>query len=33
MADGRVLHSDDRGETFADTGVRIGPISAMAAPA
>jgi hypothetical protein len=32
IADGRVLHSGDRGETFADTGVRVGSISAMAAP-
>jgi photosystem II stability/assembly factor-like uncharacterized protein len=32
LADGRILHSGDRGETFTDTGVRVGPISAMAAP-
>jgi len=32
MADGRVLCSGDGGEHVEDTGVRLGPISAMAAP-
>jgi hypothetical protein len=32
MADGRILHSADRGDRLEDTGVRVGPISAMAAP-
>jgi hypothetical protein len=31
-SDGRVLRSADRGERFEDTGVRVGSISAMAAP-
>lgn len=31
MADGRILHSADHGETFADTGVQTGSILAMAA--
>jgi hypothetical protein len=31
-SDGRVLRSGDRGERFEDTGVRVGSISAMAAP-
>lgn len=31
MADGHILHSDDRGETWTDTGVHIDPILAMAA--
>jgi photosystem II stability/assembly factor-like uncharacterized protein len=31
MADGRILTSDDRGETWTDAGVRIGSILAMAA--
>jgi len=30
-ADGRVLHSDDHGARFTDTGVRLGPVLAMAA--
>jgi photosystem II stability/assembly factor-like uncharacterized protein len=30
-ADGRVLHTGDRGARFTDTGVRLGPILAMAA--
>ena len=30
MADGRILHSADRGETWLETGVRIGSILAMA---
>jgi hypothetical protein len=30
-ADGRVLRSGDRGERFEDTGLALGPISAMAA--
>lgn len=32
MADGRVLTSDDRGESWHDTGVHVGSITAMAAP-
>jgi hypothetical protein len=31
MTDGRVLHSDDRGESWSDTEVRIGSVLAMAA--
>ena len=31
MADGRILHSSDRGETWGETGVRIGSVLAMAA--
>ena len=31
MADGRILHSGDRGETWEETGVRIGSVLAMAA--
>jgi photosystem II stability/assembly factor-like uncharacterized protein len=31
MADGRVFHSPDRGQTWADTGVDAGPVIAMAA--
>ncbi len=31
MADGRVLHSTDHGANWADTGVHIGPVLAMAA--
>ena len=31
-SDGRVLRSGDRGERFADTGVRVASVSAMAAP-
>jgi hypothetical protein len=31
MADGRILHSGDRGETWEETGVRIGSNQAMAA--
>jgi hypothetical protein len=31
MADGRVLTSGDRGDSWDDTGVRVGPIVAMAA--
>ena len=30
MADGRILHSADRGETWVETGVRIGSVLAMA---
>ena len=30
-ADGRVLHSADRGETWDESGLRVGAISAMAA--
>ena len=30
MADGRILHSADRGETWVETGVRIGSVVAMA---
>lgn len=30
--DGRILRSGDHGERFEDTGVRAGPVSAMAAP-
>ena len=30
MADGRILHSGDRGETWEETGVRIGSVLAMA---
>jgi hypothetical protein len=30
VADGRILHSGDRGETWVETGVRIGPVVAMA---
>ena len=30
-ADGRVLRTDYRGARFTDTGVRLGPILAMAA--
>lgn len=31
MADGRVLHSTDHGEKWADTGIHTGPVLAMAA--
>jgi hypothetical protein len=31
MADGRVLHSGDRGETWEETGIRTGSALAMAA--
>ena len=31
MTDGRILHSSDRGETWEETGVRIGSVLAMAA--
>jgi hypothetical protein len=31
MADGHILHSGDRGETWEETGVRIGSVLAMAA--
>jgi photosystem II stability/assembly factor-like uncharacterized protein len=31
MADGRILHSGDRGESWADTGVEAGPVIALAA--
>jgi hypothetical protein len=31
LADGRILHSGDRGETWGETGVRIGSVLAMAA--
>ena len=31
MADGRILHSGDRGESWEETGVRIGSALAMAA--
>jgi hypothetical protein len=31
MADGRILHSGDRGETWEETGVRICSVQAMAA--
>ena len=31
MTDGRILHSGDRGETWGETGVRIGSVLAMAA--
>jgi hypothetical protein len=31
MADGRILHSGDRGETWEETGVRIGSVLGMAA--
>jgi hypothetical protein len=30
MADGRVLRSEDDGESWEETGVRVGPIAAMA---
>jgi hypothetical protein len=33
MADGRIVRSADGGASFEDTGVRVGPISAMAAAA
>jgi hypothetical protein len=31
MADGRVLRSGDDGESWEESGVRVGPIAAMAA--
>lgn len=31
MTDGRILHSDDRGESWSETGVRLGSVVAMAA--
>ena len=31
LADGRIVHSGDRGETWEETGVRIGSVLAMAA--
>ncbi len=31
MADGHILHSGDRGETWAQIGVRMGSVQAMAA--
>jgi hypothetical protein len=31
MADGQILHSVDRGETWSDTGLDLGPLMAMAA--
>ena len=32
VADGRILRSADRGETWVETGVRIGSVVAMAVP-
>ena len=31
MTDGRILHSGDRGESWSETGVRLGSVLAMAA--
>jgi hypothetical protein len=31
MADGRIIHSDDRGQSWTDTGVQAGPVTALAA--
>lgn len=31
MADGRILHSGDRGQSFTDTGIQGGPVVALAA--
>ena len=31
MADGRIIHSDDHGQTWTDTDVQAGPVTALAA--
>jgi hypothetical protein len=31
LADGRIIHSGDRGQSWTDTGVRAGPVIALAA--